>query len=131
MSKTILTYGTFDGFHYGHLEFLKRCKSYGGFLILGLSTDKLNKELNKKTYLNYNERFQTLEDIFLVDLIIPQKTLDQKKNDIEIHNVDILIMNSRWRGTLDHLHLPCEIKYFNEHYNIFNKKTKSKKRKRR
>ena len=78
--RRIITYGTFDLLHYGHINLLRRAKERGDYLVVGLSTDEFNLEKGKKCYFTYEKRKQLLEAIRYVDLVIPEKTWDQKKN---------------------------------------------------
>jgi glycerol-3-phosphate cytidylyltransferase len=105
----IITYGTFDTFHYGHLELLKRCKEYGNRLIVGLSTDEFNLIKGKKSVFNYNQRKQWLESIRYVDLVIPETCWNQKDQDIIDHKVDYFIIGDDWKGKFDYL--KCNIIY--------------------
>ena len=80
--KRIITYGTFDLIHYGHINLLMRAKALGDYLIVGLSTDEFNIEKGKKSYYSYNQRKSILENLRVVDLVIPENNWTQKKNDI-------------------------------------------------
>lgn len=105
----IITYGTFDTFHYGHIELLRRCKDYGDRLIVGLSTDEFNLIKGKTSIFNYNQRKIWLESIKYVDLIIPEESWDQKEKDIINHNIDYFIIGEDWKGKFDHL--KCKVLY--------------------
>lgn len=107
--STILTYGTFDTFHYGHIELLKRSKELGDFLIVGLSSDEFNLVKGKSSRFSYNKRKEWLDSIKYVDLIIPENSWQQKEIDIKTYNVDILTMGDDWRGKFDYL--PCTVLY--------------------
>jgi len=109
--KTILTYGTFDLLHYGHINILKRAKEMGDYLIVGLSTNEFNKEKNKNCYFNFNERKILLQAIRYVDLVIPESSWEQKVTDIKDHKVDIFVMGDDWQGKFDFLLDVCEVKY--------------------
>lgn len=110
--KTVLTYGTFDLFHYGHLEILRRAKEKGDRLIVGLSSDSFNEIKGKKCYFSYEKRKMMLDAIKYVDLVIPENNWEQKINDIKEHNVDIFIMGNDWEGKFDFLNEYCEVQYF-------------------
>ena len=107
--KRILTYGTFDLLHYGHINLLKRAKALGDYLIVGLSTDDFNEIKNKKAYHNYETRKLMLEAVRYVDLVIPEKNWDQKPEDIKKYEVDILVMGDDWAGSDKFKHLKKEL----------------------
>jgi glycerol-3-phosphate cytidylyltransferase len=110
--KRVITYGTFDLLHYGHINLLRRAKLLGDYLIVCLSTDGFNsKEKNKETYFGYNERKQLLEAIRYVDLVIPEKSWEQKENDIEKYEIDVFVMGDDWEGKFDFLKQKCEVVY--------------------
>jgi len=111
--KRIITYGTFDLLHYGHINLLKRAKELGDYLIVALSEDDFNeKHKNKKCYFNYYERKRLLESIRYVDLVIPEKCWEQKVEDVKLYHVDIFVMGSDWKGKFDYMSEHCEIVYF-------------------
>ena len=109
---TVLTYGTFDLLHYGHLEILRRAKQLGDRLIVGLSTDKFNEGKDKVCIIKYEKRKQLLEALPYVDLVIPENTWDQKAEDVQTHHVDVFVMGSDWEGKFDNLKEYCEVRYF-------------------
>ena len=109
MFNNVLTYGTFDVFHYGHLNVLKKAKEYGDRLIVGVSTDGFNKLKNKKAYQSLEKRIDFLSGIKYVDLIIKEESWEQKTSDIEKYNVKTLIMGDDWEGKFDDL--PCNVIY--------------------
>jgi glycerol-3-phosphate cytidylyltransferase len=111
LKKIVLTYGTFDLFHYGHIELLKRAKSLGDELIVGLSTDDFNNLKNKVAIYNYEQRLSTLQAIKYVDQIIPESNWDQKIDDIKKYNVSIFVMGDDWEGKFDYLKDYCEVVY--------------------
>jgi glycerol-3-phosphate cytidylyltransferase len=106
----IITYGTFDTFHYGHLEILLRAKSLGRFLIVAVSTDEFNIVKGKQSIFDFATRKKWIESIKCVDLVIPEISWDQKENDIVKYNIDILVMGDDWQGKFDYL--KCETVYF-------------------
>ena len=108
---TILTYGTFDLFHIGHLKILKRAKMMGDQLIVGISTDSFNLKKNKKTVIPYHERAEIINHIEFVDHVLPEKSWEQKYNDIIKYNVDVFVMGNDWEGEFDYLSQYCEVKY--------------------
>lgn len=102
--KRIITYGTFDLLHYGHINLLKRAKELGDYLVVCLSTDEFNlKEKNKKCYFSYEQRKQLLESIRYVDLVIPENSWDQKKSDCKEYHIDAFVMGDDWKGKFDFL----------------------------
>lgn len=103
MGRTIITYGTFDTFHHGHLELLRRAKELGSYLIVGLSTDEFNEMKGKKSHFDYEKRKEWLEAIKYVDEVIPEHNWEQKQLDIDKYDVDMFIMGSDWEGRFDFL----------------------------
>lgn len=111
--KVVITYGTFDLFHHGHINIIKNAKSMGDFLIVGLSTDTFNNLKSKVAYDDYETRKKNLMDTGLVDLVIPETSWEQKIDDINSYNVNLLVMGSDWKGFFDEmLEGLCETKYF-------------------
>ena len=109
--KRILTYGTFDLLHWGHIRLLKRAKELGDYLIVALSTDEFNLMKGKNAYHPYEERKMMLEAIRYVDLVIPEENWEQKKSDIEKYQVDVFVMGDDWKGKFDELSEVCEVVY--------------------
>jgi glycerol-3-phosphate cytidylyltransferase len=109
--KKVITYGTFDLLHYGHINLLKRAKELGEYLIVGLSTDEFNEIKGKKAHFNYNQRKLILESIKYVDEIIPENNWEQKKGDIEKYNIDLFVIGDDWKDKFDFLNEVCEISY--------------------
>lgn len=109
--KRILTYGTFDILHYGHVNLLKRAKELGDYLIVALSTDEFNKIKNKKSYYTYEQRKMILEACRYVDLIIPKNNWEQKREDVIKYQADIFVMGDDWKGKFDFLKDFCEVVY--------------------
>ncbi|NLM48421.1 MAG: glycerol-3-phosphate cytidylyltransferase [Epulopiscium sp.] len=109
--KRIITYGTFDLLHYGHINLLRRAKELGDYLIVGLSTNKFNEIKGKKCYFSYEERKKLLEAIRYVDLVIPEECWEQKIQDIKEYKVDIFVMGNDWEGKFDFLKDYCEVIY--------------------
>lgn len=102
--KRVITYGTFDLLHYGHINILRRAKEYGDYLIVALSTDEFNSlKKSKKCYFNYEQRKQLLEAIRYVDLVIPEENWDQKKTDMHEYHIDTFVMGDDWKGKFDFL----------------------------
>ena len=110
--KRVITYGTFDLLHYGHINLLKRAKEYGDYLIVALSTDEFNwDEKRKKCYFTYEQRKKLLEAVRYVDLVIPEKNWEQKILDVKKYHVDTFVMGNDWEGKFDFLKDLCEVVY--------------------
>lgn len=109
--KRIITYGTFDLLHIGHINLLKRAKKLGDYLIVGLSTDSFNLEKQKKSYHSYYERKQLLESIRAVDLVIPENSWEQKIIDIQKYQIDTFVIGNDWEGKFDFLEDYCDVIY--------------------
>ncbi|WP_439425179.1 glycerol-3-phosphate cytidylyltransferase [Oenococcus alcoholitolerans] len=102
--KRVITYGTFDMLHYGHINLLRRAKALGDYLVVALSTDEFNwNSKQKKTYFSYAKRKQLLEAIRYVDLVIPEENWDQKINDMKLYQIDTFVMGDDWAGQFDYL----------------------------
>ena len=110
--KKVITYGTFDLLHYGHINLLRRAKALGDYLIVALSTDEFNwNEKQKKCYFTYEERKQLLEAIRYVDLVIPENNWEQKVEDVKEFKVDTFVIGDDWEGKFDFLKDYCEVVY--------------------
>lgn len=110
--KKVITYGTFDLLHYGHINLLQRAKALGDYLIVALSTDEFNSvEKHKVTYFTYEERKRLLEAIRYVDLVIPEENWEQKISDVKEFRVDTFVMGDDWKGKFDFLKDYCEVVY--------------------
>ena len=109
--KIVITYGTFDMFHVGHLRLLKRLKEMGDELIVAVSTDEFNKVKGKKTLISYDQRVEILSSIEYVDRIIPEKSWEQKIEDVKKYKADLFVMGNDWEGEFDFLKEYCEVKY--------------------
>ncbi len=102
--KRVITYGTFDLLHYGHINLLRRARALGDYLIVALSTDEFNRvQKNKVCYFSYEERRMLLESIRYVDLVIPEENWDQKRTDVHLYQVDTFVMGDDWTGKFDFL----------------------------
>lgn len=111
MSRRILTYGTFDFLHIGHINILRRAKELGDYLVVGLSTDEFNRLKHKQSFSSYEDRKKILESIRYVDLVIPERNWEQKVEDVQRHKIDVFVMGSDWEGHFDHLKPHCEVIY--------------------
>lgn len=110
--KKVITYGTFDLLHYGHINLLRRAKEQGDYLIVALSTDEFNwNEKQKKCYFSFEKRKLLLEAIRYVDLVIPENNWDQKISDVKEFKVDTFVMGDDWEGKFDFLKDYCEVVY--------------------
>ena len=118
MAKTIITYGTFDMFHVGHLRLLQRLKELGDKLIVGVSTDEFNDIKKKKTLIPFEQRKEIIANIKCVDHVIAEESWEQKIHDIQKYNVDIFAIGDDWKGKFDYLGEYCEVKYLERTKNI-------------
>lgn len=110
--KRVITYGTYDLLHYGHINLLRRAKELGDYLIVALSTDAFNwEQKHKKCYFDYEQRKQLLESVRYVDLVIPEENWEQKISDVKEFRVDTFVMGSDWEGKFDFLKPYCEVVY--------------------
>lgn len=109
--KIVITYGTFDMFHIGHLNLLKRAKELGDYLIVAVSTDEFNELKGKKTLFPYEHRVEIIRSLKYVDLVIPETCWEQKIEDVKKYNVDIFVIGEDWKGKFDFLKEYCEVVY--------------------
>ena len=109
--RRVITYGTFDLLHYGHIRLLQRCKAQGDYLVVALSTDEFNAGKGKKSYFSYADRKNMLEAIRYVDLVIPEESWEQKKTDVDRYDIDVFVMGDDWAGEFDFLQDQCEVVY--------------------
>jgi glycerol-3-phosphate cytidylyltransferase len=110
--KRIITYGTFDMLHTGHINLLKRAKKLGDYLIVGISSDEFNEIKGKQAYYTFEERKLILESVRYVDMVIKEDNWEQKILDIKRYNVDTFVMGDDWIGKFDYLQDYCEVMYF-------------------
>lgn len=124
--KRIITYGTFDLLHYGHIRLLKRAKELGDYLIVALSTEEFNILKEKKAYHNYEARKLMLEAVRYVDLVIPEESWDQKIDDIKKYKIDILVMGDDWAKSekFENLEDYCEVRFLKRTEGISSTKIK-------
>ena len=110
--KRVITYGTYDLLHYGHIALLKRARALGDFLMVALSSDEFNAGKGKQAYFSYEERKVMLEAIRYVDLVVPEQTWGQKTEDIARYGIDVFVMGDDWNGEFDdQLKGLCEVVY--------------------
>ena len=122
--KKVITYGTYDLLHWGHINLLKRAKKLGDYLVVALSTDEFNRGKHKSSYHSYEERKLILEAIRYVDEVIPEENWEQKVNDIKDNNIDIFVMGDDWQGEFDFLKECCEGVYLSRTEGISTSKIK-------
>lgn len=118
MKKTVITYGTFDMFHIGHLNLINNLRKNGDKVIIGISTDEFNEVKGKKTLIPFEQRKKIVESIKGVDLVIAESNWEQKIEDIKKYNVDIFIIGNDWEGKFDYLKEYCDVVYVNRTENI-------------
>lgn len=109
--RRVLTYGTYDLLHYGHLNILKKAKSLGDYLIVGLSSDEFNQLKDKTSVMTFEERKEFLENLRYVDKVIKEDSWEQKIDDIKKYNVDVFVIGDDWKGKFDYLKDYCEVVY--------------------
>src|SRR5690625_1136251 len=109
--KNVITYGTFDLLHKGHIHLLRRAKELGDYLIVALSTDAFNESKGKKAYYDYEHRKIVIEAIRYVDKVIPETSWEQKVMDVKQYNIDTFVMGDDWKGEFDFLRQYCEVIY--------------------
>lgn len=110
--RKVITYGTFDLLHAGHINLLRRAKELGDYLIVVVSTDEFNwNEKQKKCYFSYEERKKLVEAVRYVDLVIPEESWDQKVSDVQEYHVDTFVMGDDWKGKFDFLKEYCDVVY--------------------
>jgi glycerol-3-phosphate cytidylyltransferase len=109
--KKVLTYGTFDLIHQGHINILRRAKNLGDYLVVAISTDEFNAIKGKKAYHSYETRKLILEAIKYVDEVIPETEWEQKISDVKKHDIDVFVMGDDWTGKFDFLNDYCDVVY--------------------
>ncbi|GEM02384.1 glycerol-3-phosphate cytidylyltransferase [Halolactibacillus halophilus] len=109
--KKVITYGTFDLIHHGHINILRRAKDLGDHLTVAISSDEFNTIKGKKAYHNFETRKLILEAIRYVDEVIPEHTWDQKIRDVRDNNIDVFVMGDDWTGEFDFLNDYCDVVY--------------------
>jgi glycerol-3-phosphate cytidylyltransferase len=123
--KKVITYGTFDLLHWGHVNLLKRAKDLGDHLTVAISTDEFNKIKNKKSYHSFDNRKMILESIRYVDKVIPENDWEQKIKDVIENDIDIFVMGDDWKGKFDFLKEYCEVIYLPRTVGISTSKIKT------
>lgn len=116
--KRVITYGTFDLFHIGHLNMLRRAKALGDYLVVAVSTDEFNTGKHKQCIYPYEHRAAIVEAIRFVDKVIPEVAWEQKIEDIKSHQIDVFVIGEDWKGKFDELKAYCEVVYLPRTNNI-------------
>lgn len=109
--RRVITYGTFDTLHHGHIRLLRRARALGDYLIVALSTDEFNSLKGKTAYFGYEDRKQDLEALRYVDLVIPESTWEQKASDVSLYQADVFCIGDDWEGKFDELKDYCDVVY--------------------
>lgn len=109
--KKVITYGTYDLLHVGHINLLERAKALGDYLVVVLSTDEFNAVKHKTAYHSYEDRKKILESIRYVDEVLPETCWEQKIADVTSNNIDVFVMGDDWKGEFDFLKDYCEVVY--------------------
>lgn len=123
--KRVITYGTFDLLHVGHINILRRARALGDYLIVVLSTDEFNAVKNKTAYYSYEDRKTILESIRYVDEVLPEYNWEQKIDDVVKNKVDVFVTGDDWKGRFDFLKDYCEVVYLPRTEGISTTKIKS------
>ena len=123
--KKVITYGTFDVFHFGHFSLLERASELGDHLTVGVSNDNFNLIKNKSSYLPFNQRKRIVESFRFVDSVIEEKSWDQKINDITMLSIDIFVIGDDWTNKFDFLKEYCEVIYLTRTKDISSTKTRA------
>lgn len=123
--KVVITYGTFDLFHVGHIRLLKRLKSLGNKVIVGISTDEFNDLKGKKSFFSYDERYEIVSSCKYVDEVFPENSWEQKRSDITKYGIDIFAIGDDWKGKFDDLSDICEVVYLSRTDDISTTKIKA------
>lgn len=122
--RKVITYGTFDLLHMGHINILRRAKERGDYLVVAVSSDEFNKLKHKEAYYSYEDRKAILEAIKYVDEVIPEHNWGQKVKDVQKHDIDVFVMGDDWKGEFDFLKEYCEVVYLARTSGVSTTKTK-------
>src|SRR5690625_995869 len=109
--KKVITYGTYDLLHTGHINLLRRARALGDYLVVAISTDEFNASKGKKAYYTFEQRKAILEALRYVDKVIPEDNWEQKIDDVKKYNIDTFVMGDDWKGKFDFLKEHCEVVY--------------------
>ena len=119
-----ITYGTFDMFHVGHLNLLRRLKEQSTTLTVAISTDEFNLLKGKKTLIPFEQRKEIVENIRFVDRVIGEESWEQKVEDVKKYNIDTFAIGKDWEGKFDFLKDHCNVVYLDRTENISTTKLK-------
>ena len=108
---TVITYGTFDLLHVGHIRLFQRLRELGTRLVVGVSTDEFNAVKGKRTVIPFDHRIEMVRAVRYVDAAFPEDTWEQKRSDITTHGADVFAMGADWEGKFDHLNDICKVVY--------------------
>lgn len=109
--KRVITYGTFDLLHAGHINLLRRARELGDYLVVVLSSEEFNALKNKSAYHSYEDRKMILEAVRYVDMVVPEYNWEQKVTDVQKYDIDVFVMGDDWEGEFDFLKEQCEVVY--------------------
>ena len=123
--KKVITYGTFDLLHVGHVNLLKRAKEMGDYLVVAISSDEFNEIKGKKSHFSFEDRKHILESIKYVDEVIAEHTWEQKTLDVKTHDIDVFVIGDDWEGKFDFLSSQCDVVYLSRTPNISSTMIKS------
>ena len=123
--KKVITYGTFDLLHVGHVNLLKRAKEMGDYLVVAISSDEFNAIKGKKSHFSFEDRKTILESIKYVDEVIAEHTWEQKTEDVKNHDIDVFVIGDDWEGKFDFLSSHCDVVYLSRTPNISSTMIKS------
>ena len=123
--KKVITYGTFDLLHVGHVNLLKRAKEMGDYLVVAISSDEFNELKGKKFHFSFEDRKTILESIKYVDEVIAEHTWEQKTEDVKNHDIDVFVIGDDWEGKFDFLSSRCDVVYLSRTPNISSTMIKS------
>jgi glycerol-3-phosphate cytidylyltransferase len=122
--RRVLTYGSFDLFHVGHLNFLQRAKTYGDYLIVGVATEEFNLQMGKISLFSYEERAKIVENIKCVDEVFPANSWEEKVRDIQKYKPDVIVASEEWREKYEPLKKMCRVEFLPRISNISSSKFK-------
>lgn len=112
MSRTVITFGTFDVLHVGHVRVLKRAAEYGDRLVVGVSADELNiAKKGRAPVFDQDERLEIVSSLKVVDDVFLEESLEKKRDYIVEHDAQVLVMGDDWAGKFDWVSDVCEVVY--------------------
>ena len=122
----VITYGTFDLLHVGHVKFLERAKALGNKLFVGISTDNFNVLKGKQAIYTFEERFEIIKSIKFVDAVFIEDSWEQKEYDIKKFNIDVFVIGEDWKGKFNYLSILCQVIYLSRTKDISTTSTKER-----